>query len=345
MCKSGQMDLDSLIQNAQQTQNLKDLRSYSVFGYGTNKQRRASWRLLLDIQDYNPTVSPSKSGKFCSQVEKDACRSCHHIKSKKFQQHKREQLAKVILCVFDRNPDLHYTQGFHDVASIILTFAREPLAVLILEALGKGHLSPFLFKDFSGFSSILNFIPPLLKHVDNELYNLFDENGMDSSFATSYVGTLYTHNASTLEEALRYLDFFIACHPLMPVYSLVTLINQKRNELIASGDDPGTLTCSLRELLVGTDVNVIIQNSVSLFKEFPPTQVLIQNVDLKISRNCFFMNPSADFPYEYSDFPVFDKFPKKLYKSRLDETTSNSLIRGIISALAIAAAIGMRVLL
>ncbi|KAK8887037.1 hypothetical protein M9Y10_038073 [Tritrichomonas musculus] len=344
------MNLDELIQKARVTQNFTDLRKYSVYGYGTNKQRRSVWRLLLNLpKSYNPTIIDTSITKEAVgkevQVKADVLRTFSSIPSPEFKDHKRNQLYRVLLTVLERNPQLSYTQGFHDIASVVLTFAREPLAVLILEALSLGHLKPFLREDLSGLASALNFVFPLLKLIDSELHDFIDSNDLDSSFATSYLLTFFTHNALTLNDGLRYLDFFISSHPLMTVYSVVTLVFMKKSSLMIPEADPGTLMNGFHDLLVDTNVDEIIQKSVELFERYPPSFILKNDKSIRISKNCTFLAPNVEFPYSFPDFPFVDRFPKDLYDKRLNESTSNNLIKGILSALAIAAAIGMRIAL
>ncbi|OHT09427.1 TBC1 domain family member 20 [Tritrichomonas foetus] len=335
------MSLDAILQEVNQTHELTELRKFSVNGYGTSKQHRTVYRLLLNISrtNYPSHLSPSPSNPFYQQIKKDSIRSLKEIKSPELKELKRQQLVNVIVSVFDRNPDLSYTQGFHDIASLVLSFSKEPLAVLILEALALGHLRPFLSHDLGGVSSILNFIFPLLKLVDKELHRLLLINGFDSSLATSYILTYFSHNASTTEEGLRYLDFFIASHPLMPVYSLVVLLHKRRDTFINDDVDEGTIMQAFGNLLNdGINPDDVIQCSVDLFNQMPPSKLLARDKTIKISKECTFLNPENKFPYQYSNFPHLDKFPMRLYKSRIGESKPNFVIQGLFTALAVALA-------
>ena len=300
---------------------------------------------FLDIPKYyNPTIINTPSGNDGKeiQIKNDVIRSYQKIEKSDLKLHRQDQLFRVLLTLFERNPELSYTQGFHDIAAVILTFAKESLTVLILEKLAKGHLRPYLCRELTGLISVLNFLFPLMNFVDSELLTFLDQNDIDSSFAASYVLTFFAHNALTLSDSLRYLDFFISSHPLMTVYSVVTLVCLKKDILMVPEADTGTLMQQFNDLLNDTDVNVVIRNSIDLFQRFPPTFLLQNSKDIKISKDCFFLDPTFVFPYPYPSFPSLDKFPIDLYQHHLDETTSSALIRGILSAIAIAAAIGMR---
>lgn len=52
----------------------------------------------------------------------------------------QEQLIDIILEVLKRNPQLHYYQGYHDVAVSLLLVVGEKMAVAMLETLSNYHL-------------------------------------------------------------------------------------------------------------------------------------------------------------------------------------------------------------
>lgn len=52
----------------------------------------------------------------------------------------QEQLIDIILEVLKRNPQLHYYQGYHDVAVSLLLVVGEKMAIAMLETLSKYHL-------------------------------------------------------------------------------------------------------------------------------------------------------------------------------------------------------------
>lgn len=52
----------------------------------------------------------------------------------------QEQLIDIILEVLKRNPQLHYYQGYHDVAVTLLLVVGERMAIAMLHTLSKYHL-------------------------------------------------------------------------------------------------------------------------------------------------------------------------------------------------------------
>lgn len=69
----------------------------------------------------------------------------------------QEQLIDIILEVLKRNPQLHYYQGYHDVAVTLLLVVGERMAIAMLDTLSNYHLRLFFFVFFSDKSTGLDF--------------------------------------------------------------------------------------------------------------------------------------------------------------------------------------------
>lgn len=52
----------------------------------------------------------------------------------------QEQLIDIILEVLKRNTQLHYYQGYHDVAVTLLLVVGERMAIALLDTLSNYHL-------------------------------------------------------------------------------------------------------------------------------------------------------------------------------------------------------------
>lgn len=65
----------------------------------------------------------------------------------------QEQLIDIILEVLKRNPQLHYYQGYHDVAVTLLLVVGERMAIAMLDTLSNYHLR--LFNTSSESSSLM----------------------------------------------------------------------------------------------------------------------------------------------------------------------------------------------
>lgn len=57
----------------------------------------------------------------------------------------QEQLIDIILEVLKRNPQLHYYQGYHDVAVSLLLVVGERMAIGMLDKLSNFHLRFYIY--------------------------------------------------------------------------------------------------------------------------------------------------------------------------------------------------------
>lgn len=63
----------------------------------------------------------------------------------------QEQLIDIILAVLKRNPQLHYYQGYHDVAVSLLLVVGERMAIAMLDTLSNYHLRLCIFSPTDPF--------------------------------------------------------------------------------------------------------------------------------------------------------------------------------------------------
>ena len=306
------------------TGDIPGLREQSLTGFGITKHRRDAWRLVLAIpQAYNPTVVSNTSHRDYRQVKMDVERSFMFIESEKFQQHKREQLEKVIMTVLMRNPAFRYYQGFNNIAAIVLMFAREPFAVLALEALAARHLNPFLGNGEDGVNSIMNFVLPVLTQVDSEVSEFISRHGVNGMAFVQHVMTCCTYKESA-ENSLRFLDFFVCCHPLMPVYVVAVAISMKRHELMRPRADEGTIVTAAEYLMTGLDIDSVITGARDAFVQFPPSVVLARHKEIVLWRTCRTLSPDVEY-----EFPIPDRFPKDEYEKHLQKPGPFRFVRWI----------------
>lgn len=144
----------------------------------------------------------------------------------------RKILSNLIIKVLRKHPSLHYYQGYHDIASIILLVCYDAkhnqyieedidqdLAFRILEKLTVFHLRDFMISDIALSVNHLRLIPALLEQVDTELFQLlrqtsilyFTTNGKlyDYKFlqGLSSILTIFSHDISNLSHILTIWDF------------------------------------------------------------------------------------------------------------------------------------------
>ena len=192
--------------------------------------------------------------KYFDQIEKDIARSlCHFEGNRGWKEHKRSDarlaLARLMHTLFSLHSDLHYVQGFHDIASVFLMVCNEPLdasdpfgtrsnargeelAFMLTERLALLHLRDSLRPTLDTVVEVMSLIFPLLAEADPEVFAFLRRTQVQSFFSLSWILTWFSHNLSREADVARVFDYFLSSHPLQPVYATVALIVQMRAGLL-----------------------------------------------------------------------------------------------------------------
>lgn len=133
----------------------------------------------------------------------------------------QQQLTNVLVSTLATgNTKLHYYQGLHDIAGVLLYNLRdEQIASAILSRLCRVHLRDALREDLRSLTSFLNAVLlPLLESVDKELHDLLHESGLEASTAIlPWIITWFSHDIHNEQVASRLVDAFLSSHPLFPL--------------------------------------------------------------------------------------------------------------------------------
>ena len=130
----------------------------------------------------------------------------------------QEQLVRVIMRVLQKNEDLHYYQGYHDVAVTLLLVVGEDLATDLLEQLSLHQLRDFMEGTMEKTNKMLAFLHPIIEQADPKLEDFLIRSEVGQIFALSWLITWYGHVLKDFATIVRLYDFFLATHALMPVY-------------------------------------------------------------------------------------------------------------------------------
>ncbi|KAH0617315.1 hypothetical protein JD844_015357 [Phrynosoma platyrhinos] len=128
------------------------------------------------------------------------------------------QLMGVILQVLRAHPELHYYQGYHDIAVTLLLVSGQRMAIALLERLSTLHLRDFMDPTMDSTKHILNYLMPILQRESPQLHDFMQRAEVGTIFALSWLITWYGHVLANFHHILRLYDFFLASHPLMAVY-------------------------------------------------------------------------------------------------------------------------------
>lgn len=259
--------------------DIESLRSAAISEGGllTNDIRRKVWPKLLSVNVYDLPAKPSKDArenhKDYNQVILDVRRSMRRFpKGMRADQREvlQEQLTDIILDVLQRNPQLHYYQGYHDIVVTFLLVVGERMAIAIVETLSNHHLRDFMDPTMDSTKHILNYLMPILEEADPELHCFMLRAEVGTIFALSWLITWYGHVLSEFRQVLRLYDFFLASHPLMAIYFAAVIILHREEEVKACECDMASLHHLLSKIPQNLPYEDLIAQAHSLFLRYPP---------------------------------------------------------------------------
>ncbi|XP_033981284.1 TBC1 domain family member 20 [Trematomus bernacchii] len=247
-------------------------------GLLTDELRRKVWPKLLNINVYDLPHKPGRdvreNHKDFNQVVLDVRRSMKRF-PKGMRASERavlqEQMIDIILEVLKRTPQLHYYQGYHDVAVTLLLVAGERMTIAMLDTLSNHHLRDFMDPTMDRTKHILNYLMPILEQVDTELHDFMIRAEVGTIFALSWLITWYGHVLSDFKHTMRLYDFFLASHPLMPIYLAATIVLHREKEVKKTECDMAMVHHLLSRIPQDLPYELLIGQAQDLFDQYPPS--------------------------------------------------------------------------
>ncbi|KAK6327881.1 hypothetical protein J4Q44_G00035270 [Coregonus suidteri] len=266
-------------------------------GLLTDEIRRKVWPKLLSVNVYNLPAKPTKdvreNHKDFNQVLLDVRRSMKRFPRGMRVDEKQvlqEQLIDIILVVLQKNPALHYYQGYHDIVVTFLLVVGERMAIAILETLSNHHLRDFMDPTMDSTKHILNYLMPILEQVDPQLHDFMLRAEVGTIFALSWLITWYSHVLSEFRHILRLYDFFLASHPLMAIYFAAVIVLHREKEVKQTECDMAMVHQLLSQIPQDLPYEELITQAHCLFTCYPPS-LLAKCAALQscksITINCF----------------------------------------------------------
>ncbi|KAK7898360.1 hypothetical protein WMY93_019213 [Mugilogobius chulae] len=247
-------------------------------GLLTDELRRKVWPKLLNINVFDLPPKPGKdvreNHKDYNQVLLDVRRSMKRFpKSMPAAERAilQEQLIDIILDVLKRHSQLHYYQGYHDVAVTLLLVVGERMALAFLDKLSNFHLRDFMDPTMDSTKHILNYLMPILEQVDTELHDFMIRAEVGTIFALSWLITWYGHVLSDFKHTLRLYDFFLASHPLMPIYLAAAIVLHREKEVKTTECDMAMVHHLLSRIPQDLPYELLIAQAQDLFDQYPPS--------------------------------------------------------------------------
>ncbi|XP_030068740.1 TBC1 domain family member 20 isoform X2 [Microcaecilia unicolor] len=196
----------------------------------------------------------------------------------------QEQLINIILQVLQRNPQLHYYQGYHDIVVTFLLVIEHRLATALVEKLSTHHLRDFMDPTMDSTKHILNYLMPIIDQVNPELHDFLQRAEVGTIFALSWLITWFGHVLSDFRHVVRLYDFFLACHPLMPIYFAAVIVLYREQEVLDCECDMASVHHLLSQIPQDLPYESLISQAGDLFVQFPPSELAREAAEQQMER-------------------------------------------------------------
>ncbi|KAM7005874.1 TBC1 domain family member 20 isoform 2-T2 [Tautogolabrus adspersus] len=185
----------------------------------------------------------------------------------------QEELIDIILVVLKRNPQLHYYQGYHDIVVTFLLVLGERIATALVEKLSTHHLRDFMDPTMDNTKHILNYLMPIIERVNPDVHDFMQQAEVGTVFALSWLITWFGHVLSDFRHVVRLYDFFLACHPLMPIYFAAVIVLYREEEVLECECDMAMVHHLLSQIPQDLPYETLISRAGDLFVQFPPSEL------------------------------------------------------------------------
>jgi hypothetical protein len=167
-----------------------------------------------------------------------------------------ERLAMVLEDTLRRGgSSLHYYQGLHDVAGVLLHNMdyQANATIYILSRVCQSHFRDAMRENFGNVTWLLSvLLLPLVEKVEPNVHYALQTAEVElSNVCLPWVITWFTHDMYHAHTAGRLVDMFLSSHPLLPFYFAVAVITHpllKQAILTADLDDPSLLFSIVKKM-------------------------------------------------------------------------------------------------
>lgn len=212
----------------------------------------------------------------CLETSRDLERRARKKKDMQYQRRLKKKLAKLIVRLLIRKPNLHYYQGFHDVCLTYMTFHGEDGALDKLDRLIDSHFLAFMQPTMEETQEFLALIPIIIGLKDKRIQDYLEKAEVGTIFALSWVITWFSHvipNECDVETIFSHLENFDDPHLIL--YLCAEIVLHKKEHLLRLEPEMSTVhhfLCQVprKEKL---PLGELLTRSKSSFEEWPPELV------------------------------------------------------------------------
>ncbi|XP_041454437.1 TBC1 domain family member 20-like [Lytechinus variegatus] len=245
-------------------------------GLLTDEIRRKAWPKLLNVNVFDPPPKLKMSieeHRDYNQVVLDVNRSLKRFPPGMRDEQRevlQDQLVDVIVRVLINNDQLHYYQGYHDIVVTFLLVVGKDMCFSLIDKLSTHHLRDFMDRTMDRTKHMLNYLLPILSKSNPKLHDFMERSEVGTVFALAWLITWYGHVLNDFRSILRLYDFFLACHPLMPVYLAAAIVLEREEDVLAVECDMAFVHSLLSKIPDNLPMEELVIKAGDLFVQYPP---------------------------------------------------------------------------
>ncbi|KAL5021974.1 hypothetical protein ScPMuIL_001129 [Solemya velum] len=255
---------------------LKQL-AISKDGLVSDELRKRAWPKLLDVDVDNIPPKPEpeilQGHRDYNQVVLDVNRSLKRFPpgmEENLRMSLQDQLVDVIMRVLVHRPELHYYQGYHDICVTFLLVVGEDMAFALVDKLSQNHLRDFMDDNMDRTKHMLNYLYPIIGKSSPDLREFMEIAEAGNIFCLSWLITWYGHVLNDIRQIIRFYDFFIACHQLMPIYLAAAIVLYRKKAVLATECEMCFVHSLLSKIPDDLPFEKLVSQAGDLFIQFPP---------------------------------------------------------------------------
>lgn len=264
----------------------------SPLGLLTDEIRVRVWPRLMgiDLIETNLSIPSDKQVKLhpeYNQVVMDVNRSLKRFPPGIGEEERpalQEQLTRLIVRVIIANPQLHYYQGYHDVAITFLLVVGEELGFQIVERLSVSHLKDFMAPTMEETVNLLQYMYPIFRRKHPELHQYLVDAQLGTIFALPWLITWFGHVLPDYGDVVRLYDFFLAQPPMMPIYLAAAIVLYREKEILATECDMSSIHGLLSQIPQDLPFEKLLVESQLLYEQFPP-HTIKDEIDCSVEKS------------------------------------------------------------
>ncbi|XP_049849615.1 TBC1 domain family member 20-like [Schistocerca gregaria] len=201
---------------------------------------------------------------------------------------RRRELCYMLGSLFraskdEPGPQLHYYQGLHDIASILLLTCGKDLGFSILRRLSRSYLQDKMGSSIDYVTEELDLLWHLVKIANPRLFRFVQSTRLIPYVALPWTLTWFSHNVPDLNSAATFFDLFLSSHPLMPIYASASLMLYMSSHGLYNVRGDFTDVHDFISRFSSTHVvpyQKLLKDAVLLFDKYPPQKLLLSNAKL-----------------------------------------------------------------